>query len=169
LSRHHDVVTPSRQLITDQLNDLLYLRQYRQNGAINDAQNFGGIGGIILEGEPGIGKSELVINTLIAHQFKEGALNKVSTEGNIFYRVLVSMQLDDKKALLLKAFNEGAVVIIDEINSSPMMERWLNDLLMGKNPLTKQRPKCPGFLIIGTQNPVTMAGRRRPGGKKTPW
>ncbi len=157
------VVTPSRQLITDQLNDLLYLRQYRQNGALNDAQNFGGIGGIILEGEPGIGKSELVINTLIAHQFKEGALNKVSTEGNIFYRVLVSMQLDDKKALLLKAFNEGAVVIIDEINSSPMMERWLNDLLMGKNPLTKQRPKCPGFLIIGTQNPVTMAGRRRPG------
>jgi hypothetical protein len=50
-------------------------------------------------------------------------------------------------------------VIIDEINSSPMMERLLNDLLMGKTPEGK-RPEKPGFMLIGTQNPVTMAGRR---------
>jgi hypothetical protein len=71
----------------------------------------------------------------------------------------VSMSIDEKKRLLLKAFHEGAVVVVDEINSSPMMERFLNDLLMGKTP-EGERPRIPGFLIIGTQNPVTMAGRR---------
>lgn len=64
-----------------------------------------------------------------------------------------------KKELLLKAFHEGAIVIIDEINSSSMMERFLNDLLMGKTPEGK-RPDKPGFMIFATQNPVTMAGRR---------
>lgn len=73
----------------------------------------------------------------------------------------VSMSLNEKTDLLLKAFHEGAVVIIDEINSSPMMERLLNSLLMGKT-LDSQRSKNLGFMIIGTQNPVTMAGRRAP-------
>ena len=53
------------------------------------------------------------------------------------------------------------MVIIDEINSSPMMEDLLNHLLMGKTP-DGQRPAYPGFLIIGTQNPASMAGRRAP-------
>jgi len=68
----------------------------------------------------------------------------------------------EKKALLLKAFDEGAVVIIDEINSAPMMEQFLNSLLMGRNPENGTRPKKPGFFVIGTQNPITMAGRRAP-------
>ena len=71
------------------------------------------------------------------------------------------MEADEKRKLLLKAFDEGSVVIIDEINSSPMMERLLNDLLMGKTPEGKE-PNNPGFMVIGTQNPVTMAGRRAP-------
>ena len=70
------------------------------------------------------------------------------------------MSLDDKKALLLQAFNEGGIVIIDEINSSPMMEQFLNALLMGKNPNTGEPAKRVGFMVIGTQNPPTMAGRR---------
>jgi len=54
-------------------------------------------------------------------------------------------------------------VMIDEINSSPMMERLLNDLLMGKNPKGQSGEVVkPGFMIIATQNPVTMAGRRAP-------
>ena len=41
------------------------------------------------------------------------------------------------------------------------MERFLNDLLMGKDP-SGARPQNPGFMIVGTQNPITMAGRRAP-------
>jgi MoxR-like ATPase len=63
-----------------------------------------------------------------------------------------------KQALLLKAFHEGAVVVIDELNAAPIMERLLNSLLMGET-ITGDRPKNPGFMVIGTQNPSTMAGR----------
>ena len=43
------------------------------------------------------------------------------------------------------------------------MERLLNDLLMGKNPKGQSGEVVkPGFMIIATQNPVTMAGRRAP-------
>ncbi|MCX7116945.1 MAG: hypothetical protein NTW94_03395 [Legionellales bacterium] len=45
--------------------------------------------------------------------------------------------------------DEGAVVVIDEINCAPMMEALLNALLMGKTPEGK-RPTHTGFLVIGT-------------------
>ena len=160
------LVTESRKEISQQLDDVLALRQLRQT-ADNDAQKYGGLGGIVLEGEPGIGKSDLVIAALLARGCTEshdyyGPPNLLGSE-NRFYRMPVSMQYSDKVALLLKAFQEGAVVVVDEINSSPMMERLLNSLLMGKNPEGKtpeeKLPKKTGFLIIGTQNPVTMDGR----------
>ncbi|WP_040535094.1 AAA family ATPase [Legionella drancourtii] len=154
------LVTPSRQQISHHLNDVLALRQFRCTMALNEAQRYGGLGGIVLEGEPGIGKSELVLSTLIAQGYQE-VHHAQNLPEKPFYRIPVSMQMEDKKNLLLKAFHQGAVVIIDEINSSPMMERLLNDLLMGKTPEGK-RPERPGFLIIGTQNPVTMNGRRAP-------
>lgn len=155
------LVTPSREPIWQQLDDLLTLRDYRRNGAANKGQRYGGLGGLIVEGEPGIGKSELVIEALLTHGYQEVHESTKSLVEKPFYRIPVSMELDEKKRLLLKAFHEGAVVVLDEINSSPMIESLLNDLLMGKTPEGK-RPDKPGFLLIGTQNPVTMAGRHNP-------
>lgn len=158
---HDFYVTPSRQPLKQQLEELLALRDLRQS-ATSSAQRYGGLGGLIIEGNPGVGKSELVVQVLRAQGYQEVHEYQTSTQSlpnKPFYRMPVSMQTDDKKTLLLKAFHEGAVVLVDEINSSPMMERLLNDLLMGKTP-EGQRPHKPGFLIIGTQNPVTMAGRR---------
>ena len=157
-------ITPSRQVLSQQLDDLLNLREWRREPGriLNQTQKGGGLGGIIIEGEPGIGKSELVVAALRAHNYtEEHDFKNPSTAANPFYRMPVSMPLSEKEDLLIKAFNEGAVVMIDEMNSSPMMERLLNDLLMGKNPRnTGDTPAKPGFMVIGTQNPVTMAGRR---------
>ncbi len=167
------LVTPSRKLVRQQLDDLLALREFRREAATNEAQRYGGLGGIVIEGESGIGKSELVIATLRAHGYEEvhdyqNLANKKLPE-KPFYRMPVSMQIEDKKRLLLTACREGAVVVIDEINSSPMMESLLNDLLMGKIPddpsitiADGKRVNKPGFLVIGTQNPITMEGRRKP-------
>ena len=159
------LITPSRLLLSQQLDNLLDLRQLRRedNSVLsNPSQRAGGLGGMIIEGEPGIGKSDLVIAQLRARNFQEEKdLSRPSTKKNPFYKLSVSMSTDEKEALLIKAFKEGAVVIIDEINSSSMMERLLNDLLMGKNPKgVKEDRVTPGFMIIGTQNPVTMSGRR---------
>ena len=145
------------------MDDLLGLREWRLGQAeLNTAQKGGGLGGLIIEGAPGIGKSELVIAGLIARGYQEEHdFTQLTAKENPFYRMPVSMALSEKEALLIKAFHEGAVVMIDEINSSPMMERLLNDLLMGKNPKGQVGDTVkPGFMIIATQNPVTMAGRR---------
>ncbi|STX52670.1 AAA domain (dynein-related subfamily) [Legionella busanensis] len=166
------LVTSSRLRIHRQLDELLNLREFRQTKAQNKAQKYGGLGGLILEGEPGIGKSELVLASLRARGYEEVIFRskdetKKSDEEKVkekplpakpFYRMPVSLSLKEKEKLLKKAFKQGAVVVIDEINSSPMMERLLNDLLMGNNK--QERPSKPGFLVIGTQNPVTMAGRK---------
>jgi AAA domain (dynein-related subfamily) len=173
------LITPSRQAISQQLDDLLSLRENRivdhanskpealmseQELMAYNKQQFGGLGGIIIEGEPGIGKSELVVAELISRNYEEEHdFKNPSLKTHPFYRMPVSMSLSEKEDLLIKALNEGAVVIIDEINSSPMMEKLLNDLLMGENPKNGAlKAEKPGFMVIGTQNPITMAGRRAP-------
>jgi hypothetical protein len=154
------LITESRHSIMQQINERLMLRELRREMPGTEAQQYGGLGGIILEGDPGVGKSELVIASLMARGYHEiHDFSAPVTHEKPFYRMPVSMPLDAKEALLRKAFDLGAVVVIDEINSSPMMERLLNDLLMGKTPENK-RPTSPGFMVIGTQNPISMAGRR---------
>jgi|GEM_PF-2025893 len=144
------VITSSRQSIYQQLNDLLDLREYRQKSPLplTKQQLYGGLGGIVLEGNPGVGKSEL-----INHVLKR--LNPAE-----ICRIPANLDNDKKRKKLIKAFHRGQVAIIDEINSSPMIEDLLNDLLMGKGP-NKERPGRPGFMLIGTQNPTTLSGRHQ--------
>lgn len=184
------LITPSRQPILKQLDDFLTLRDFKRISidneyyfpltgiqnifpAHNTIQSYGGLSGVVLEGEPGIGKSDLVISALHARGYQacldhRDFPDKILPE-NPYYVMPASMQIEDKKRLLLTAFHEGAVVICDEINSSPMMESFLNSLLMGKTPdnfpigiLGGQPPKKTGFLIIGTQNPPSHEGRNLP-------
>lgn len=156
------VNTPSREGILYTLHDFISLQGMRRNNkTLNDAQAYGGLGGMILEGEPGIGKSEMVVQYLVSQGIHEADIASTTPYAqHMFYRIPISMELDTKKKLLLKAFDEGSVVVMDEINSAPMMEQWLNSLLMGKTPDGK-RPRRAGFCVIGTQNPSTMPGRRQ--------
>ena len=157
-------LTPSREPIWSELHGLLLLREQRRAGILanNDAQLYGGLGGIVIEGEPGVGKSELVKAALESRGYhKIEDIDAPVIAGNQYYLMPASMPVSDKRALLLKAFDEGAVVVIDEINSSSLiiMEDLLNHLLMGMTPDGKP-PKHPGFMLIGTQNPVKMGGGR---------
>jgi len=156
------LVTRSRRSIDNEMSDFLSVRQLKRNTQELTLKYAAGLGGIVLEGEPGVGKSEFVINLLVEKGFKEKSIDsKIASDDilqNYFYKMPVSMQASDKEKLLLKAFHEGSVVVIDEMNSSPMMETLLNALLMGYD-LEGNRAKNPGFMIIATQNPVSMAGR----------
>jgi hypothetical protein len=151
------LITATNEPAFTALCDVLQLRALRQSQGI---QAGGGLGGIILEGEPGLGKTQLIINTLVAQGMKKASLTKEHRGEPVFYVIPVSMAYSEKENLLLRAFHEGAVVFIDEINSAPMMERLLNDLLMGKDPQGNSA-KIPGFMVIGAQNPASMAGRIR--------
>jgi MoxR-like ATPase len=148
LNKINFLPTESNRSAREALQDFIDLRKQRmQSKTAHEIQQYGGLGGLVLEGEPGIGKSEMVMHTL--------EKNHVD-----FYHIPMSMPLTKKKQTLLKAFHEGAVVVIDEINSGSMLESLMNDLLMGLTPEGK-RPKNPGFLLIGTQNPSSMAGRTK--------
>jgi hypothetical protein len=217
------VVTKSRNPAYNQIMDFLSIRALKQENTANDTLKYAGLGGMVLEGEAGVGKSHFVIDTLVSQGFTEAhwklsdaepkepasrwhktteqvrkpknmtsqwrqdttgqwrhtTQSSTSTEvtvttqwcketsapqilpgippQKIFYIMPVSMQPEEKKKLLLKAFDEGALVVIDEINSCPMMEDLLNDLLMGI--YGNKRPTHPGFMVIGTQNPISMEGR----------
>jgi hypothetical protein len=166
------LVTPSREPICHILDDMFKLRELRlsKRDTASDNYLYGGLGGVVLEGIPAAGKSELVIARLLASGLKKGTiakaeevkkdkLTKTDKKNNVFYYIPVSMSVTEKTAVLRKAFDEGAVVMIDEINSSPMMERLLNAMLMGHDE-NGIRPNSPGFMVIGTQNPATMGGRR---------
>lgn len=157
------LVTVSRRSIENEFNDFLALRQLKRKTTEDAIKIAPGLGGIVLEGEPGLGKSEFVINLLVKKGFKEKSLESVigatDLSQNYFYKMPVSMQAADKEKLLLRAFHEGSVVIIDELNSSPMMEKLLNALLMGYD-LEGNPARNPGFMIIATQNPISMAARQ---------
>ena len=116
--------------------------------------------GLILEGESGIGKSKLALEYLQARGFKNGndvAYANDKTPQKRFYYLTptdpISMQ-----DTLVRAFHEGAAVVIDEMNTLPL-ENILNPLLSGVD-LTGKSANHPGFFIIGTQNPVNYGKRQ---------
>ena len=153
------VITASRQELARQLNDFLNLREFKKNQSINDAQRYGGLGGFIVEDTAGVASIELLA-LLAAHKYQEidpSHQNPFVEKG--FYRIEPSMGIEDQISLIMKAFNNGDGILMDNISGSARLERLLNDLLMGKTPDGK-RPEKPGFFVLASQTPITMAGRR---------
>lgn len=86
-------------------------------------------------------------------------------------RLIQSTDPDTTIAQLTKESDDWQIIDVSELSASNllhniyplrMMEELMNDLLMDKTP-EKERPNHPGFMIIGTQNPSTMAGQKAAG------
>ena len=108
-----------------------------------------GLGGLVIEGASGEGKSQLILNQLAAHGYKKDI---------DFIHIPAKSKPNEIKEKLSKSFHEGLIVVIDEMNSLPMPEQLLNALLEGHD-LEDNPPKKPGFLLLGTQNPISYRGR----------
>lgn len=159
----HFRVSASRLPLLHTLNELLLLREERRQPGNNMAQKFGGLGGLIFEGDSSVGKTVMVMALLRALAFEEvHDFDRPCTKTRPFCRLDPNKNPEEKGAFLTNAFYAGAVVVIDEMNTAGSMERLLNDLLMGVVPKEHQRPNptiVPGFMVIGTQNPASMPGR----------
>jgi hypothetical protein len=160
---HEYLQLPSRENAHLQIIEFLHLREAAKTNLDKPAICYGGLNRLVVEGAPGIGKSEMMIELLLSQGLTKGNFETdylAQEDSNIFYHMPATLSYADKKRLLLKAFDEGAVVLIDEINSIAMMEKLLNSLLDGVHPEEHFRqPHRPGFRLMGTQNPATMAGR----------
>ncbi len=150
LSENEFLWTGAHLQLRPYLEDIFAVRAFKAEATVRvHGQEFGGLGGLIIEGEPGLGKSEAVIAFC-----KEKSIRII--------HICASLQSDAKIKMLQEAYYKGAVVVIDEINSSPMLERLINDLLMGRLPAewrAEATEITPGFTLIATQNPIYMAGR----------
>ncbi|MBS0290729.1 MAG: AAA family ATPase [Proteobacteria bacterium] len=152
------LVTHSRIEAYQLVSSLLNIRDYQQQSA--EKENMAGLAGMLIEGESAEGKSKFIIEMLKYYGYQEAPIDlSKAQQGKIFYHLPVSMSAKEKKEFLLKAFHEGAVVVIDEINSSEILEETLNAIAMGRD-LAGKKAKVAGFKLFGTLNPIDYPGRR---------
>lgn len=148
---------PEHQQTLETLHKHLTLRNLKvQTPSIADC----GLSAMVIEGDSGIGKSTLAVNYLEFLGFTPAQRDTNNDHSQQKYYLLSSSDFDDVERLLTKAFHEGAIVIIDEVNtfnSSPealvSIERLLNTFLSGTD-LNGTKAHNPGFMLIGTQNPA---------------
>jgi hypothetical protein len=144
-------VTQSRKNLIRLLDYMLTIREFKIK-----TQNFAtaGLNGFLIEGGSGIGKSYTAKHFLESQGFRDGFSHVNASKK---YYLITPTNYADVESTLKRAFDEGAVVILDEINTMPL-ETMLNSLLSGVNSDGKAA-KHKGFMVIGTQNPISFGNR----------
>jgi hypothetical protein len=115
---------------------------------------------ILIEGEAGSGKSTLYKAILELNGYINGEKLSEAKKSQYVHKYYYQINVADKSAhaTLEKAFHEGAIVILDELNIDDSLETSLNQLLEGRDS-KGQPPQTPGFLLLGSQNPGFLKGR----------
>ncbi|MHB1947517.1 MAG: transglutaminase domain-containing protein [Gammaproteobacteria bacterium] len=137
------VITDKKRPIWQMVRDDLTMRQ---KACEMGAQ----VKSVLLEGPSGVGKSTLFLSILKDMGFKD---DDTADSQRRFYQITTgSLGVFD---LLLKAFHEGSIVILDELNLDSSIEFLLNHLLSGTD-LDNNPPRKPGFMILSSQNPGVL-------------
>jgi hypothetical protein len=137
-----------------------------------------GLNGLIMQGKPGCGKSELIAAIFENIELKEkkfifkSALEEASKEQQRqaaaapqkqgFYKIEAAMPLEQKKAIIIKAFEDGDIIWIDELNScvDEGLEKILNAALTGEHPEGKKdKVVVSGFRMVASINSAALEGR----------
>ncbi len=145
--------TPSRWKILYQMHEQLELQQIYPKAR----------SAMLLEGPSGKGKSRMACELLAAlgyRQFKTPQELLDCKESNLsqcFIEINLTKELVANPAWLIKAFDRGCKVILNESNSQISFP-LLNDLSTGITPNNKPATH-PGFVLIATQNPAEDGGR----------
>lgn len=101
-----------------------------------------GLGGVILEGPTGIGKSHFIKQMMMEYRIEHPEQVVQFVSPNLSYM--------RKKEILCTA-QEGTIIVANKFNTSLWPTKELNHFLMGLNP-EGQRMRTPG-LFFATQNP----------------
>lgn len=134
-------ITPSRHSTIQFLLNTFAIRKW----LANSPELFqSGINGILIEGPSGIGKSCLLM----------ALFNYLGIP--YYYLTPTDPQLMEE--IVVKAFHEGGVLFIDEINTLPL-DAVLGKIFIGVD-LDGNKAGKPGLLIVATQNSLVTRNRR---------
>lgn len=143
------IVVPSRKNIIRLIYDAIHISLFKTDNAY-------GISGLLQEGHTTTGKSKIIIEVLRQWDFVEGHLDPENQKRHYYY--LKSADYEEAVRLFNQAFHEGAVLVIDELNTIPGIEVLLNSFMSGYD-LNARSAQKPGFLLFATQNPILYKGR----------
>ncbi|MBL6784960.1 MAG: AAA family ATPase [Rickettsiales bacterium] len=149
------ITTSATKAVEKELYDAINIRVKQRSGVFNGVAS--GLNGVLLEGGAGVGKSEMIKEMLKANNIRpKGYLG-----GHCYYKIEADMPLLEKRALIIKAFEEGNIVWIDEINSclDDGLEKLLNSVLIGIHPDTGERSAKAGFMLLASCNSAGLEGR----------
>lgn len=150
---------PYREVLT-LLRARLFKRELPETAP--DGARYNGVNGLILQGPPGVGKSEFIEAVLNSEEYSEITASTSRSQmdnDRVYYRLRASVSNEEKLQLLHKAFQTGAILVIDEMDSCPLLEEYLNAYLTGED-INGNRAEQPGFTILATGNGAAMKGRR---------
>lgn len=150
------IIPPSKEKLWSLVCDELALRQMR----IDLGRNSPGKLGLLLQGPSGVGKTKIYLKALQSLGFSYmpypvPADRQLYNSQKIYYQITAGSE--NTREILLKAFHEGSVVVLDELNLEPELEDLLNQLLSGVD-LDDQPARVPGFMVLASQNPAHYDG-----------
>lgn len=146
--RKNIVIPPQKKYIIDVIQQAIDIQAYAEKNKITSYKR-----GVLIEGDAGLGKSTLIKAVLENNGFV--SQEKAKPTDKKYYEI--SAGEPDVYKILEKAFQEGAAVILDEINLDSQLETVLNQYLSGRG-VDKPSAK-PGFSVFASQNPGYFAGR----------
>ena len=159
LQTENFVSTEATKEVESVINSCLTIRQLQRDGFF---PNQAGINGVVLEGDSGTGKSEMIKSILESKGIlpipTDQDLNK---NHQYYFKLDASLNLTEKKDIITYAFNKGIVLWIDEINSciDDGLEKVLNSVLTGAHPDTGKSAEKSGFIVLATANGIDLEGR----------
>jgi hypothetical protein len=122
-----------------------------------------GINGVLLEGASGTGKSELIAAAVEAKGINkiDPTSQKADGDKQVYYKIDASMPLLQKVDIIIKAFEDGDVIWIDELNGciDDGLEKALNAVLTGQHPRDTSAIVKPGFTLFASANSLNKEGR----------
>lgn len=153
-------------IITDSMNSIhKILRrsiEIRKQRYLERRNNIWGLNGCLIEGRPGMGKSELIRYRLAKSGYTQAKPGEDAPANTLTYiKIDASLSDELKQHFIRKAFNQGQIVWLDEVNSilDEGFEHWMNAFLSGFDPDTHLRAQIPGFMLLVTANSIGMEGR----------
>ena len=146
------VSTNATKEVEESLALSLRIRQKQSEG--NFPHQACGLNAVLLNGDSGTGKSVLIKAVLKNEGLSEIKYESEASSQNArgYYKISANLPLQEKKKIITKAFEEGNVVWIDELNSciDDGLEKILNAVLTGEHPEGKSGK--PGFMLISSIN-----------------